>query len=424
MISYHRLVRTFPNTRQIIAMFNHDLILNHINEIFGQDMHAKRVLSLANATLGVIESGSLAIHAIGNGLSLANGLERKHAVKQVDRLLTNTKLNVWSLFDDWVPYVVGERTEIVVSMDWTEFDADDHSTLVISLQTNHGRSTPLLWKTHRKSLLKGQRNAHEKELLTKLKQTLPEGIFVTVVADRGFGYMELFERLEQELGFAYIIRFKGNILVGYSGGEQVPARDWLTPTGRTRTLKEVELTGQRQPVERVYCCHKSGMKDAWFLASNRTDLSAAKALQLYGQRWGIETSFRDIKDYKFGMGMGDVHISNPVRRDRLFLFSALAIVLLTLLGKAGDSVGLERTIKVNTSKSRTYSFFRQGVIYYQLLPKMKEANAVLLMDKFIYYLKQHRLYTRTLGIIPIGLNIRSVLSNLGYKVTSPAPHRQ
>ncbi|OLF19977.1 hypothetical protein BSP75_19620 [Aeromonas sp. YN13HZO-058] len=45
-------------------MFNHELILNHIDDIFGQDMHAKRVLSLANATLGVIESGSLAIHAI------------------------------------------------------------------------------------------------------------------------------------------------------------------------------------------------------------------------------------------------------------------------------------------------------------------------------------------------------------------------
>lgn len=161
-------------------MFNHEMILNHIDDIFGHDMHAKRALSLANATLGVIESGSLAIHAIGNGLSLANGLERKHAVKQVDRLLTNTKLSVWSLFDDWVPYVVAERTEIVVSMDWTEFDTDDHSTLVISLQTSHGRSTPLLWKTHQKSRLKGQRNAHEKELLTKLKQTLPEGIFVTV----------------------------------------------------------------------------------------------------------------------------------------------------------------------------------------------------------------------------------------------------
>jgi len=179
----------------------------------------------------------------------------------------------------------------------------------------------------------------------------------------------------------------------------VPASEWLTPSGRPRTLKDVELTGQRQPVERVYCCHKSDMKEPWFLASNRVDISAAKALQLYGQRWGIEASFRDIKDYKFGMGMGQVRIKNPMRRDRLFLFSALAIVLLTLLGKAGDSAGLERTIKVNTSKSRTYSFFRQGVIYYQLLPKMKEANAILLMEKFTYYLKQHRLYTRTLGII-------------------------
>jgi hypothetical protein len=380
-------------------MFDHDMILNHIDDIFGQDMHAKRVLSLANATHGVIGSGSLAIHAIGNGLSLVSGLDRKHAVKQVDRLLANPKLNVWRLFEDWVPYVVGERAEIVVSMDWTEFDADDHSSLVISLQTSHGRSTPLLWKTHQKSLLKGKRNAHERELLTKLKQTLPEGVFVTVVADRGFGYMELFERLEQELGFAYIIRFKGNILVGYPEMEQVAASNWLTPTGRTRTLKEVELTKQRHHVERVYCCHKSGMKDPWFLASNRTDLSAAKALQLYGQRWGIETSFRDIKDDRFGLGMGEVHIRNPARRDRLFLFSALAIVLLTLLGKAGDSAGLERTIKVNTSKSRTYSFFRQGIIYYQLLPKMKEANAVLLMEKFIYYLKRHRLYTSTLGII-------------------------
>jgi hypothetical protein len=95
---------------------------------------------------------------------LASGLEHKYAVKQVDRLLTNIQLNVWRLFDDWVPYVVSERTEIVVSIDWTEFEADDHSPLVISLQTNHGRA-------HQKSLLKGPRNAHERALLTKLRKT-------------------------------------------------------------------------------------------------------------------------------------------------------------------------------------------------------------------------------------------------------------
>jgi len=195
------------------------------------------VFSLANATQGVIESGSLAIHTIGCGLSAARGLTRKHAVKQIDRLLTNTKLNVWKLFHDWVPYIVGERTEIVVSMDWTEFDEDDHCTLLLSLQTSHGRNTPLLWETHQKPLLKGNLNAHERRLLTQLKACLPEGIFTTIVADRGFGSRGMFALLEAELDFAYLIRFKGNILVGHQGEEMVPASQWLTPSGRTRTLK-------------------------------------------------------------------------------------------------------------------------------------------------------------------------------------------
>ena len=80
-------------------MITPDLVTNHIDELFGHDMHAKRVQSLANATIGVIEKGSLAIHAIGAGLAQTCELKRKSAIKQVDRLLSNTKLNVWQLFD-------------------------------------------------------------------------------------------------------------------------------------------------------------------------------------------------------------------------------------------------------------------------------------------------------------------------------------
>lgn len=68
-------------------------------------------------------------------------------------------------------------------------------------------------------------------------------------------------------------------------------------------------------------------------------------------------------------------------------------------GKPGDAAGLEKTIKANTSKTRTYSFFRQGVIYYQVLPKMKKENAITLLEKFSYYLSQHKLYKRIFGII-------------------------
>jgi hypothetical protein len=38
--------------------------------LFDGDMHAKRVLSLANATLGVVRTASLAVNTIGQGLAL------------------------------------------------------------------------------------------------------------------------------------------------------------------------------------------------------------------------------------------------------------------------------------------------------------------------------------------------------------------
>ncbi|MBA3138994.1 IS4 family transposase, partial [Salmonella enterica] len=129
-----------------------------VGAIFGASMHMKRIQSLSNATSGVIESGSLAIHAIGAGLAQANELQRKYAIKQVDRLLSNPAFNIPELFRDWVPFIVAERKTIMVSMDWTTFDADGHASLVLSLQTEHGRNTPLLWRTCRKAELKGQRN--------------------------------------------------------------------------------------------------------------------------------------------------------------------------------------------------------------------------------------------------------------------------
>ncbi|SNX50918.1 Transposase DDE domain protein [Vibrio thalassae] len=168
-------------------------------------------------------------------------------------------------------------------------------------------------------------------------------------------------------------------------GNLLPVNHFLTPTGRTKTLKNVEITAKREPVAKIVCCKKKGMKAAWFLASSRGDLAASKILDLYAKRWGIETTFRDIKDYRFGMGLSETSTRSPLRRDRLFLISALAIGLLTLLGQTGEEADLERTIKANTSKIRSYSLFRQGCIYYQLLPNMREEWAVPLMENFYRY---------------------------------------
>lgn len=54
-------------------------IFDFVDSIFGGDMHAKRVLSLANATLGAMHAESLAIHLIGQGLAQAKDLEPVYA---------------------------------------------------------------------------------------------------------------------------------------------------------------------------------------------------------------------------------------------------------------------------------------------------------------------------------------------------------
>ncbi len=158
-----------------------------VGGVYGGDLHAKRIASLAGATLGVMQSASLAVAMIGQALAQARGLVTKHAVKQVDRLLSNNGIDVWDSFAHWVAYQIGERRDILVAMDWTDFDHDNQSTLALHLVTGPGRALPLIWLTVWKDELKNQRNDFEDACLRRLAELLPAGCRVTILADRGFG---------------------------------------------------------------------------------------------------------------------------------------------------------------------------------------------------------------------------------------------
>jgi hypothetical protein len=176
----------------------------------------------------VIKSASLAVCTIGQALAQARELTTKHAIKQVDRLLSNSAIDAWEMFADWVPEVVGNAQDIAVVIDWTEFDADDQATLVASLVTS------------------------------------------------------------------------------YRGG----------------------------------------------LVTSKAEAKAAEIKRLYARRWTVEPTFRDTKDLRFGMGLKSVRVSEPQRRDRMLLLSAFAITFLTLLGEAGDDLGMDRLLKSNTARKR------------------------------------------------------------------------
>lgn len=374
-----------------------DRVHEFVEELLGDDVHATRVLSFARGVVGVLHAAALGIHAIGRGLADAMGLDPKHAVKQVDRLLSNAGITVWQWFGQWVKFVVAARKELVVALDWTEFDKDDQATIALYLITSHGRATPLIWKTVRKSELKNRRNDYEAEVIERLHEILPDDIDVMVLADRGFGDQKLFMYLEM-LGWSYAIRFRQIIQVTH-GGRSMPAAEWIPISGHAKMLRDVLITADKTTIPAVVIKHQKGMKEAWCIATNRTDLGAAGVVKLYARRFTIEETFRDIKDNHFGMGLSATSIGSSQRRDRLLLLSAIAQALLTLLGAAGEACGLDRTLKANTVKTRTMSLFNQGCCWYRAIPNMREDRLLPLMNAFGEIVSSHATFREIFGLI-------------------------
>lgn len=366
--------------------------------LFDEDMHAKRVESLANGVAGVLNAAMLTIHAIGQAYAAVAHIEARSGVKQLDRLLSNVGVDLAALFPGWIRFVVGVRTELIVALDWTEFDADDHVSLCAYAVTRHGRATPLIWKTYKKSELEGHRTQWEHDLVQQLHSAMAPNVAITLLADRGFGDQKLYELLAL-LGWDYIIRFRGGILVENAKGEVRPANEWVRPGGRAFLIPDAKVTADKAGVPGVVLVHGRAMKEPWCLATSFSSKTASEIVKIYGRRFTIEETFRDTKDIRFGLGLKATHIGRTDRRDRLLFLFAIAHALLTLLGAASEASGLDRTLKVSTVEHRTHSLYWQGTFWYRQLAFMRDDWFERLITAFDKIVRDHQVFIQALGIL-------------------------
>ncbi len=359
-----------------------------MEQLFGEDLHLKRVESLANGVAGVLNASMASIAAIGRAYASLAAIESKSGIKQVDRLLSNDAVKLEELMPLWVKHLAATTSNLVFAMDWTDFDDDDHTTLCAYLVTKHGRATPFAWKTVKKSTLKTQRTGHEMAMVERLHEWLPDTVSVTLMADRAFGYAELYALLEA-YGWDYIIRFRENIIVAEGEGEGVPAAQLVLPHGRVRKITDVKVTRKKSDVPAIVLVKRKGMKQAWCLATSLKTADANEIVRAYSKRFTIEETFRDQKDITFGVGLRATHIRDAGRRDRLMFLIAVAHTLLTLLGAASEESKLDKTLKANTSPKRTMSLFNQGLYWYSCLERMRPDWLDRLLDAYEKIVRGH-----------------------------------
>lgn len=303
------------------------------------DLRLSQTKTLAHLVAAAMQVGRASLAAIGRKLTGPSAA--KHRIKRTWRFCANTRVVVSDAMRGLLRHLLKRRQvkpgrrprkvkPLLVAFDWTDI-RNFHTLMAAAVMK--GRAVPLLWATYTKWRLAKSQNNLEEGLLRLLRDLIPTGVPVILLADRGFGRTEL-AKVCQYLGFRYVIRIKPDVWVegvSYRGN----LKDYPVRKGMAVVLRAVRYRKDDPVVQHVVVRWKPDLPkqrdEPWFLM---TDLrrGAVELTNLYGKRMTVEELFRDGKNKRNGFSLRHTKITKPDRVDRLLLVLALAYWLLCGIG--------------------------------------------------------------------------------------------
>jgi hypothetical protein len=323
------------------------------------DLRKSQRKTLAALVYGLMRSRRVGVAAIARGIP--GPVAQKHKIKLVDRFLGNNRIVIEKAVKPLITWLANSRKRLLIALDWTDLHDKKHQALFASVILDT-RAIPILWRVVEKENPSYSQNQEEERLLEKLKNLIPEGVEVIILADRGFGRVELFKKLEL-LGFRYIIRVAGTAWINseqFTGSLQ---RFTVRPNQLIDFGQVFYHKKEKYPVRLIYQ-FVSGQEEPWFLVTN-LDWEAKRIPQGYGRRMDIEEKFKDFKNLRTGLGLRGVILSSACRYERLLLVIVYAYFHLLLAGAYGEEKGYHRKLVASsTTKRRVLGLWQVG--YYTL----------------------------------------------------------
>jgi len=330
-------------------------IVQAVSSMF-KGMWIRHQLTLGLLVAATFSSRRLTVTTLGR--FLATRTAPKHAIKRVDRFLSSRFFDDRAARESYLRTVIGPRTRIVVAVDWTKIR--QWPVLCAGLCCR-GRCVPLLWAVCDPQKLHKSQNAFEHGFLSWLAASLPPGVEATVLLDRGFNRVELLGQLKK-LGLHVVLRTGGTVHIHsepYSG----PLQGLIEHVGASCDLREVSLRPRRPVTSRLVGIWAPGCKEPWLLLTD-LELPPARIIALYQRRFAIEETFRDQKNGRLGLCLGETLCKRAQRMERLLLVAALAHLLAMLVGLRARQQGLDRLYRANTVKRvATHSDFVLGLYF-------------------------------------------------------------
>jgi hypothetical protein len=329
----------------------------------------------------IVTGGRLSVTSIGR--AVRGRAFPKHAIKRVDRLLSNGRMHRERsvFFAAMARKLIGGSKQPIILVDWTKV-AEGFHALVAAIPAD-GRAIAVYLEVHPERLLGAARV--QGRFLHHLREVLPRECTPVIVSDAGFHGP--FFREVRALGWHFVGRIRSNARFQdlstnvwtnmkelYTTASSIPRNLGLFRLYRTRRRFEASLVlvhGRRYSKRHPWigrrpnggsACPKTikGAKTPWLLVTS-LDAPAAMVVAVYAKRMQIEEIFRDVKNPRFGWSLRHVRGHSAQRLTVLLLLAALAMLAVLLIGLAAEADERHRRYQANTARERVLSLFVLGL---------------------------------------------------------------
>lgn len=320
--------------------------------------HIRRLTNWMWIVVGILQANSIALSRIAT--YIPGEVEAESRVTMIRRWLKNMNVEVWAFYRPILEHVMAgwQAVEATVVLDGVMVFGDRLQIFRLSLI--HGqRAIPLIWKVIPS---KGLTQAEVLEaMLTQAATFLwPRVKQVRFLADRGFRDCDWAE-LCLKLGWQYDIRIQCNTVVTLANGQQHRVDELGVPPGQRRYFQNLWLTLESKLCANLSVTWTDGddkhEPELLAIISDRPACSAR--LHEYGQRMGIEQSFRD--DKSGGFDIEHTRLQHPERLERLLLAVAIATLWCHELGEHVLSLGEACRRQIDPGPTRELSLFQLGL---------------------------------------------------------------
>ena len=322
-------------------------------------LRKKAIKILAGIVIGIILAKSTVVSKIAENLkeNFCEGKEESK-IKKIKRFFNRRMTDDMYMFfvEGMLKKFKAEDNKVVIIFDHTT--CEDRFVILSFMLSIGKRGIPIYQKIYEYKDPNNKSMEDVKEGLRKVKEMLePYGYEVTVLADRGFGSIELFKYIDR-LGWTYYIRLKGGVTVHIEEDEVIGKLEEIEhPRGFTRFFYGAEIT---QKGYKVNIASKPSEEETWYIATNG---EPKKAINNYKRRFTIEEMFKDMKSN--GLGMEDNWSKKLQYFKNIMLCINIAYVYIITIGSECARNGRNKELGVyvktkRANKTRVYSIFQVG----------------------------------------------------------------